>query len=107
MIKGDLAIKALSKLICEVFSHSPVFRIGGDEFVVILRGQDYDNYDQLLASFNEKLAETCSSHEPWKRISAAIGAAFFKDGNDMNSLFKRADQMMYKRKKEMKAEREK
>lgn len=105
--KGDLAIKALSKLICDVFSHSPVFRIGGDEFAVILRGQDYDNYDQLLADFNERLAETNSSHEPWKRISAAIGAAFFKDGDDMNSLFKRADQMMYKRKKEMKAGREK
>jgi diguanylate cyclase (GGDEF) domain len=104
--KGDLAIKALSKLICEVFCHSPVFRIGGDEFVVILRGQDYDNYDQLLASFNERLKEMDGSHEPWKRISAAIGAAFFEDGDDMNSLFKRADQMMYKRKKEMKAGRE-
>ena len=104
--KGDLAIKALSKLICEVFSHSPVFRIGGDEFVVILRGQDYDNYEQLSANFNERLAEMEGSREPWKRISAAMGAAFFEDGDDMNSLFKRADQMMYKHKKEMKAGRE-
>jgi diguanylate cyclase (GGDEF)-like protein len=47
--KGDLAIKKLSNLICRVFSHSPVFRIGGDEFAVILRGWDYEHYDTIIS----------------------------------------------------------
>ena len=106
--KGDLAIKKLCRLICEVFSHSAVYRVGGDEFVIILRGEDYDRYDLLAESFNAKLAEMSrdGTLAPWEKISAAIGAAFLEDGDDLDSLFKRADRVMYDRKKEMKALRE-
>lgn len=38
---GDEYLKASAKLLCDIFVHSPVFRIGGDEFVVFLRGSDY------------------------------------------------------------------
>lgn len=38
--EGDACIKNACARICGVFSHSPVFRIGGDEFVVILSGED-------------------------------------------------------------------
>ena len=34
--------------ICGVFSHSPVFRIGGDEFAVILSGDDYFRRKKLV-----------------------------------------------------------
>ena len=40
---GNEAIKLLSSTICNVFVHSPVFRIGGDEFAIVLRNNDYDN----------------------------------------------------------------
>lgn len=39
--EGDAYIKRACARICGVFSHSPVFRIGGDEFVAILSGEDY------------------------------------------------------------------
>ncbi|MCR5656764.1 MAG: GGDEF domain-containing protein, partial [Butyrivibrio sp.] len=45
--KGDLAIQKLSRIICTIFAHSPVFRIGGDEFVVILKGSDYTHSKEL------------------------------------------------------------
>ena len=35
---GDVYIVNSCRGICSVFKHSPVFRIGGDEFVVILQG---------------------------------------------------------------------
>ncbi|MDO4808332.1 MAG: cache domain-containing protein, partial [Coriobacteriales bacterium] len=35
--KGDVYLKTACRLICRVFQHSPVFRIGGDEFAAILQ----------------------------------------------------------------------
>ena len=104
--KGDISIKKLASIICEVFSHSPVFRIGGDEFVIVLRKYDYDHYNELQDRFISIILDMSKdeSLSPWERVSAAIGAAFFKEGDDMNSLFERADHEMYACKKKMKEE---
>jgi len=108
--KGDFAITKLARMICRIFAHSPVFRIGGDEFVVILLEEDYDNYDQLTEFFYSKLDDMVKDDflEPWEKVSASIGAAFYDEEIDdgIDSLFKRADQKMYEKKKEMKASRE-
>ena len=54
---GDEYIKNCCKLICTVFKHSPVFRIGGDEFVaIVFCGEDKlkeiakmdENYEKLM-----------------------------------------------------------
>ena len=45
---GDERLKQASKVICDVFSHSPVFRNGGDEFVAYLSGRDYDDRQKLM-----------------------------------------------------------
>ena len=37
---GDQLIKDASAMICAHFVHGAVFRVGGDEFVVILQGED-------------------------------------------------------------------
>lgn len=106
--KGDIIIKNLAKVICEVFKHSYVYRIGGDEFAVILRRYDYYRYNTLYEKINNIFEEMKNndSLEPWEKVSAAVGAAFFEEGDDMESLFNRADQAMYKRKKEMKGIKE-
>ena len=107
--KGNLYIKKLCHIVCVIFEHSPVFRIGGDEFAIILRGGDYDHYSELEARFNAEIEAMARDDtlEPWERVSAAIGAAFYDTGldEDMDSLFKRADHVMYGRKKEMNAVR--
>ena len=108
--KGNIAIQNLCKVVCTVFDHSPVFRIGGDEFVAILRGDDYKNIDFLIAVFNNKLDDLQSDAtlDPWEKTSAAIGYALFDDSQDAGyeDVFKRADEAMYARKKEMKAARQ-
>ena len=106
---GDSYIQGSCHLICEAFKHSPVFRIGGDEFVVILQGQDYENRqtlsDSLKAAFAESFGQT--DKEPWQRYSAAIGMAeSSSDDNTFELVFKRADQTMYDSKKEFKAKHE-
>lgn len=105
--KGDIAIKNLCQTICRVFLHSPVFRIGGDEFVVVLANHDYENLDDLKEQFESEILKCQSGENPWDRISAAAGYALFDPeiDNDMESVFKRADQRMYERKNQMKAAR--
>lgn len=108
--KGNIAIKRLCYLVCHIFEHSPVFRIGEDEFVVILQNSDYDTREQLYSIFNSKiesLRET-SDLDPWEKISASIGIAVYDRAfdNSVDTVFKRADKLMNMRKKEMKATRE-
>ena len=40
---GDSYLIRACRLICDVFKHSPVYRMGGDEFVAFLTGDDYEN----------------------------------------------------------------
>ena len=67
---GNLAIRKLCRLICLTFEHSPVFRVGGDEFVVLLKGYDYQHIVQLADKFNQNI-ETIASDDDlkdWKPI---------------------------------------
>ncbi|MBP3782425.1 MAG: GGDEF domain-containing protein [Butyrivibrio sp.] len=107
---GNITIRKLSGLICDIFKRSQVFRIGGDEFVVILKNKDYKKIDKRIENFNYQLWQISedSSLKPWEKISAAIGYAKFDKDLDktVNDVFKRADRAMYDRKVAMKANRD-
>ena len=103
--KGDVYLKNSCHLICRVFAKSPVFRLGGDEFAAILQGEDYLNREKLKKHFIEKSSEICAfAKEPWERISVAIGIAeyTYAGDNDVHSVARRADHLMYENKHERK-----
>ena len=104
---GNTAIKKLCQLVCNVFNHSPVFRIGGDEFVVILENSAYVNVIPLIEVLNKRMDGLKAEPDlkPWERVSAAVGYALYDEKIDdgVASVFERADTAMYNRKKEMKA----
>ena len=95
--KGNIAIQKTCELICEVFSHSPVYRFGGDEFVVVIRDRDYDNVEKIVKQFRERAEKTTG--EPWERVNAAIGYALYENDDTVDDVFRRADHRMYEQKK--------
>ena len=103
---GDIALIKLSTLICGIFAHSPVYRIGGDEFVIVLRNKDYGNAKALIEEFNQKIEGLTADIDllPEEQISAAIGYSKYNDEKDtcVDDVFKRADKEMYARKRQMK-----
>lgn len=92
---GDEYIKEASKLMCETFRHSPVFRIGGDEFVAILRGGDYER----RASLEQSLDSVAFKNYREGKVSFACGISVFEEGDSCSAdVFKRADKLMYEKK---------
>ena len=98
---GDLYIKGCCQIFCETFEHSPVYRIGGDEFVAVLTGSDYRDRFIKLDEMTRKFAKTekNTSLEHWFRFSASAGMAeFTPEDRDPEAVFHRADQLMYENK---------
>jgi diguanylate cyclase (GGDEF)-like protein len=101
---GDQYIKEGCRLICTTFNHSPVFRVGGDEFVAILEGEDYQNREEILRSFNEVI-DYNNSHDA---VVVASGMEEYRPQTDYcyQLIFERADKKMYERKMQLKGEGE-
>lgn len=100
--KGDIYLKTACRLICHVFQHSPVFRIGGDEFAVILQNADYENRDALVTQFERERAETCvDTVNRWEQVRIAMGVAVFEPEGDgaVIDTVRRADKTMYTNKR--------
>ena len=98
---GDEYIMNASKMICEIFQHSPVFRIGGDEFVVVLTGRDYLIRKELLLALHDRSVEHISTRE----VIISGGLSDYEPGTDtsFHDVFERADTLMYEEKKLLKS----
>ncbi|MCR4561940.1 MAG: GGDEF domain-containing protein [Bacilli bacterium] len=105
-MNGDVALIKLSDLITRTFSHSKVYRVGGDEFVVILRNKDYVNSAEMINEFNLRISAIAESNKlsAAEKTIAAIGYSEFNPETDtsVEDVFKRADLAMYERKRIMK-----
>ena len=108
--QGNIAIQKLCHMLKEIFQNSPIFRIGGDEFVIILEGKDFLIADELIDEFNNELEKIAADEtlDPWEKISASVGIAVYDKLSDSSAanVFKRADKAMYIRKRAMKATRD-
>ena len=106
--KGDIYLKETARIICDVFEHSPVFRIGGDEFVAILQERDYANREALLRLFDEKCSEKRETEtEPWNKVDVSRGMADYDSQEDktIGDVVRRADRAMYDNKRNTKRQR--
>ena len=95
---GDQLLRDACHIICNVFKHSPVFRIGGDEFAVIVEGYDLEHLDELCA----KLAHIDEEHLRHGGPVVACGASRYQDDASVAVVFDRADAAMYENKRALK-----
>ena len=95
---GNEYLKTACRLICTVFKHSPVYRIGGDEFAAILEGKDYENWERLAVD----LAEQDKTDPETGQAVIAYGISALRPGEDavFRQVFARADRAMYQNKKQ-------
>ena len=102
---GDQYIKNGVELITGIYRHSPVYRVGGDEFVAILEVEDYLDRVELLDRFNKLIDENLEEG----KVVIAAGMADYDKTKDfsLRALFARADQLMYERKRQLKASHKK
>ncbi len=106
--KGDLYLKNTSAMICHVFGHSPVFRIGGDEFAVIMQNEDYENRAAITRLFKKRCESTCvRDNEWWEQIRVSMGMAVYDPNDDrtVDDVSRRADKLMYENKHDRKLSR--
>ena len=104
-VKGDIYLKTACNTICGVFKHCPVFRIGGDEFAVILQNADYHNMEKLIEQFDQTTnAIDASEVEPWEKVWISKGFSVFQPSKDSTAVgvMQCADKLMYENKRDRK-----
>ena len=103
---GDKVIKASARCISAVFSKfGNCYRVGGDEFVVILKNPNRDILDAFLTSVDSQIEDYNAKHEI--KVNLAMGFAFENINPeqipDLWKMFSLADAEMYKNKAKLKA----
>ena len=95
---GDEYIKSGCSIICNLFKYSPIYRIGGDEFVVIAKGRDYQDMDLIMAELEKINIE----NQKAGNVVIACGAARYNGERNVAGVFDKADKRMYENKKQLK-----
>jgi diguanylate cyclase (GGDEF)-like protein/PAS domain S-box-containing protein len=99
--KGDELLKMVSKRLLNIIKESDtVCRVGGDEFLILIRNLDNENYireisEEILSTFKKSFI--IDSNELYMTTSIG-GAVYPVDGQDVETLIKNADIAMYKAK---------
>jgi len=86
-----------------IFKTSKLFHVGGDEFIIILEGDDYNNIEKIIKDFDAKLQYSMINFEGIDLIhSVARGYFIAKPNMTYKDVFQHADDLMYENKKKVK-----
>ena len=98
---GDILLKAIS----HSFQHvegvgDTCYRVGGDEFIIIIPPESYDKYDTIVASIREIFTRPWSLRDGEYYCTMSMGTVTFPDGEEsFQEVIKKADIAMYEAKK--------
>ena len=86
---GDLMLKNAAMILQSTFIGNEIYRVGGDEFLVLLQETDETDVQQKIAEIKKKSAL-------FKNVSFATGYCLTDGGCDIRTAVEKADAMMYK-----------
>ena len=95
---GDQFLRDACRIICTTFKRSPVFRVGGDEFVALCQGDDYNRLDELIQQMSDHNADAIENGG----IVIAVGMSRYEHDAKVGLVYERADQRMYEDKRQLK-----
>ena len=109
-LEGNNAIIAIYNMLADAFGQGGVYRIGGDEFAVLLFGDRIGSVKRIVSELNAKIDVMMAEAEEAGEeiVTAAIGYAIFDPTADkrLADVYTRADNAMYERKRQMKMGRD-
>lgn len=99
---GDVCICAIADQLSSCARNNPAYRIGGDEFVILVFNKDMEALKEMESNIQNKIKDLKFDQEI--PVSVSVGLAVFDKNYDvtLNDTFKRADQMMYEKKRSYK-----
>ena len=90
-LAGDNLIRRAANTLISVFTENDIFRVGGDEFVVILR----DIEEKQILDYINKLHRKAKKND----VSFAVGYAMTNKSEEIEKILKEADSNMYEDKR--------
>ena len=103
--QGDILLKKFSQILRSTFQgRGVVGRMGGDEFLGVIYGDEEDKVVGILMDLDRNIAMWNHSHTEQK-VSVSYGYAYYSGGKHerIREVYKKADENMYEFKKEVKA----
>ena len=99
---GDKVLVRMAKVLNKYFGDdvdSYIFRLGGDEFSILIENYTALNDDALLKKLNDLNSELAKNNGEIPGITLSIGVAHGKSADTTDTLFKKADKALYTTKK--------
>ena len=88
---GDQLLRDAAAILKEKFKGSDIYRVGGDEFLIIVENKTEDEFNALVDNIR-KLSEESD------RIKFAVGTCFVEASHEVREALHIADENMYKEK---------
>lgn len=98
---GDILLVTVAESLMQVFADH-VYRMGGDEFLVLLDGEGEKVVQKKIHDFYDLLEYKKNRMEEELEVEAAVGIAFGDGIKSIKEVLDEADRLMYQNKKDMK-----
>lgn len=106
--KGDILIKSAAEVLAQTFeSYGVVARMGGDEFVAVIKTSDTGKVEALMQDFQNNIDKKNEQMEGLHMSIACGYASGSAQEADIDKIYQLADDRMYENKKQMKQARSK
>ena len=95
-VMGDKIIQKVAEKLCEVFNETKlIFRIGGDEFAIIIPNVTNDDCGYISEKLNKLKQKLLSTDGNLLKVSMSIGITFKEDNTNEDEMFQNADRALY------------